>query len=102
VARHNGGEPDAGRRLLSWAKRAGFADITATSSTWCFAAPEDRAWWGGMWAERIRASAIADHALAAGFADSEQLDRISAAWLAWADAADGWISILHGEVLCQA
>ena len=102
VARHNGGEPDAGRRLLSWAQQAGFTDVTATSSTWCFATPEDRGWWGGMWAERIRASAIADHALAAGFATTEQLDRISAAWKAWADAPDGWISILHGEVLCQA
>jgi ubiquinone/menaquinone biosynthesis C-methylase UbiE len=102
VARHNGGEPDAGRRLLSWARRAGFADVTATSSTWCFATPEDRAWWGGMWAERIRDSAIAGHALAAGFAGGDQLDRISAAWLAWADAADGWLSIVHGEILCRA
>jgi ubiquinone/menaquinone biosynthesis C-methylase UbiE len=102
VARHNGGEPDAGRRLLSWAWQAGFAEVTATSSTWCFATPEDRAWWGGMWAERIRDSAIASHALAADFATGEQLDRISAAWLTWADAADGWLSILHGEILCRA
>jgi hypothetical protein len=42
VARGNGGEPDAGRRLLSWAHAAGFTDVTATSSTWCFATPEDR------------------------------------------------------------
>ncbi|NUR90760.1 MAG: methyltransferase domain-containing protein, partial [Nonomuraea sp.] len=42
LARANGGEPDAGRRLLSWARQAGFTDVTATSSTWCFATPEDR------------------------------------------------------------
>src|SRR6185312_5058577 len=36
LARANGGEPDAGRRLLAWARRAGCTDITATSSTWCF------------------------------------------------------------------
>jgi SAM-dependent methyltransferase len=102
VARHNGGEPDAGRRLLSWARQAGFTDVTATSSTWCFATEPDRAWWGGMWADRIRDSAIAGQALAAGFATAEQLDRISAAWLAWAQAADGWISLLHGEILCRA
>jgi ubiquinone/menaquinone biosynthesis C-methylase UbiE len=102
VARHNGGEPDAGRRLLSWARQAGFAEVTATSSTWCFATEQDRAWWGGMWADRIRDSAIADHALAAGFATREQLDRMSAAWRAWADAPDGWLSVLHGEILCQA
>jgi SAM-dependent methyltransferase len=102
VARHNGGEPDAGRRLLSWARQAGFAEVTATSSTWCFSTPQDRAWWGGMWAERIRDSALAGQALADGFATSEQLDRLSAAWLAWADAPDGWLSILHGEILCRA
>ena len=37
VARANGGEPDAGRRLLAWARAAGFTDVTATASTWCFA-----------------------------------------------------------------
>ncbi len=47
AARANGGEPDAGRRLLSWAKAAGFEDVTATASTWCYATPEERAWWGG-------------------------------------------------------
>jgi SAM-dependent methyltransferase len=37
AARANGGEPDAGRRLLSWAQEAGFDDITPTGSMWCFA-----------------------------------------------------------------
>jgi hypothetical protein len=32
AARANGGEPDAGRRLLAWAHEAGFADVTATAS----------------------------------------------------------------------
>lgn len=48
----NGGEPQAGRRLLSWARAAGFTDITPSSSTWCFANPQDRQYWGGMWADR--------------------------------------------------
>lgn len=33
VARANGGEPDAGRRLKSWSLQAGCTDITASSST---------------------------------------------------------------------
>ncbi|MBV9444430.1 MAG: methyltransferase domain-containing protein [Streptosporangiaceae bacterium] len=101
VARHNGGEPDAGRRLLSWAREAGFTDVTPTSSTWCFATPQDRAWWGGMWSERIMGSAIARIAVDAGFATREQLKRISEAWLTWAAADDGWLSILHGELLAR-
>ena len=102
VARGNGGEPDAGRRLLSWAHAAGFADVTATSSTWCFATPEDRAWWGDMWAERVLVSDMARTALATGAATTEDLQRISDAWRRWAADPDGWLSILHGELICRA
>jgi ubiquinone/menaquinone biosynthesis C-methylase UbiE len=102
LARGNGGEPDAGRRLLSWARAAGFDEVTATSSTWCFATPDERAWWGGMWAERILGSAMAEQALATGAATEDDLRRISRAWLEWAETGDGWLSILHGEILCRA
>ena len=36
VAKSNGGEPDAGRRLLSWASAAGFGYVAASASAWCF------------------------------------------------------------------
>jgi SAM-dependent methyltransferase len=101
AARANGGEPDAGRRLLSWARAAGLTDVTATSSTWCFATPEDRTWWGGMWADRVTGSALADQARASGLATDAALRRIADGWRAWADADDGWISLLHGEILCR-
>jgi SAM-dependent methyltransferase len=101
VARGNGGEPDAGRRLLSWARAAGFEDVTATSSTWCFATPEDRAWWGGMWAERVLRSAMAEQALATGAATESDLRRISEGWQEWAAAEDGWLSLLYGELICR-
>jgi SAM-dependent methyltransferase len=102
VARDNGGEPDAGRRLLSWAHAAGFTDVTATSSTWCFATPEDRAWWGGMWADRVLASDLAGAATPTGRATEDDLRRIAAAWRRWAADADGWLSLPHGELLCRA
>lgn len=102
AARANGGEPNAGRCLLSWAQRAGFTDITATSSTWCLSTPKSRNWWGGMWAERILQSKIADQLLNGGIATKEGLEHVSRAWRDWADAADGWISIVHGEILCRA
>src|SRR4029453_7383842 len=44
VARSNGGEPDAGRRLLGWAHAAGFSDVDSSASAWCFAKPVDIAW----------------------------------------------------------
>ncbi|WP_157254240.1 class I SAM-dependent methyltransferase [Nonomuraea typhae] len=101
AARANGGEPDAGRRLLSWAREAGFTDVTATSSTWCFATPDDRAWWGGMWAERIESSAMAHQAVATGLATPADLAGLAGGWREWAAHPDGWMSILHGEILCR-
>jgi ubiquinone/menaquinone biosynthesis C-methylase UbiE len=102
VARANGGEPAAGRRMLHWARQAGFTDVTATSSTWCYADEAARAFWGGMWAERITRSAIAEQAVALGFAVPADLERMAAGWRAWAGSPDGWISIQHGEILCRA
>jgi SAM-dependent methyltransferase len=95
IARGNGGEPDAGRRLLSWAHAAGMIGVTATSSTWCFATPEDRQWWGGMWADRILTSDLARQATAEG----ADIQAISAAWRRWAADPDGWMSLLHGELI---
>jgi len=101
MARANRGEPDAGRRLLSWALAAGFEKVEATASNWTFANQPDRDWWGGMWSDRILASDLARQARAAGVPE-EALQRISAAWRTWAAAPDGFISLLHGEILATA
>ena len=102
AARANGGEPDAGRRLLSWAKAAGFDDVTATVSTWCYATEEERAGWGGMWADRILESALARQAVDTGLATRADLERMSAGWRQWADAEDGWYLVPHGEIIARA
>lgn len=102
AARANGGEPDAGRRLLSWARAAGFTDITATASTWCYASPAERQWWGGMWADRILESALTRQLLDSGMADDADLREISDAWKRWADDGDGWFLVPHGEILARA
>jgi ubiquinone/menaquinone biosynthesis C-methylase UbiE len=102
AARANGGEPNAGRRLLSWARKAGFDDITPTGAMWCFATPETRDWWGGMWADRILQSTLARQLVDSGLATAAELTEISSAWRAWAAAPDGWLAIPHGEILCRA
>ncbi|MFI9389313.1 class I SAM-dependent methyltransferase [Streptomyces bauhiniae] len=101
VARANGGEPDAGRRLRSWALEAGLSDITATSGTWTYATPEERAWWSGLWADRTLASAYADRAVEGGHATPEELRAASEAWREWGRQEDGWFAVLHGEILCR-
>ncbi|MFJ9894727.1 methyltransferase domain-containing protein [Streptomyces sp. NPDC091280] len=101
VARANGGEPDAGRRLKSWALRAGLTDITATSSNWTFHTPDERAWWSGLWADRTVASSYAAVATGGGHATTGQLEAVAEAWREWGERDDGWFAVLHGEILCR-
>lgn len=101
VARSNGAEPDAGRMLLAWANEAGFRQIEPTASVWCFADDELRSWWGGLWAERMLSSAVAEQALAGAMANQSDLDRIAAAFRSWLASPDGWFTVLHGEILCR-
>ncbi len=102
VARSNDAEPDAGRRLLSWAQQAGFPDVTAGSSTWCYSTPIDRAWWGGLWADRIVDSDVARQAVDRGIATAAELAGIADGWRRWAEQDAGWFSVLHGEILARA
>jgi len=67
TARAHGGEPDAGRRLVAWARAAGCVDITASASAWCFAAPEDRRWWAETWADRITVTELAARFASSGW-----------------------------------
>jgi SAM-dependent methyltransferase len=101
VARHNGGEPDGGRRLLSWARAAGFGDVTASASAWCFSRPDDRRWWGDLWADRMTESPLGFRAVELGFVSADDLRQIAAAWHRWSEHRDGWFGLLHGEILCR-
>lgn len=101
AARTNGGEPNAGRRLKAWARQAGLTDITATSTTWCLSTPDSRAWWGHMWADRLLKSRIADQLRDEGMATQTELESVAQTWRDWAAANDGWLSIVHGEILCR-
>jgi hypothetical protein len=102
VTAHNGAEADAGRHLLAWAHRAGFADATATSSTWTFADQDSRAWLGSLWAERVQHSALAQQAVEHGLSTVDELQAIAAAWRAWARQPDAVFIIVHGEILARA
>jgi SAM-dependent methyltransferase len=102
AARANGGEPHAGRMLLAWAHAAGATDVVASSSTWCFATPEERTWWGDLWADRLTSTALARQLVDSGRATPDELASVAASWRGWAAEPDGWFSVLHGEVLVRA
>ncbi|HXQ61406.1 MAG TPA: methyltransferase domain-containing protein [Acidimicrobiales bacterium] len=101
VARHNGGEPDGGRRLVAWARAAGFSDLAASASAWCFSSPDDRLWWGDLWADRMTESDLGRRAVELGFVGTDELHEMAAAWRRWSAHPDGWFAVLHGEILCR-
>ena len=100
TARANGGEPDAGSRLLSWARAAGFADASASASTWCYATPADRTWQSQTWAQRCLTS-FGPRAVELGLADRADLEAMAQAWRQWGASEDAWFVVVHGEVLAR-
>jgi len=101
VARRNRAEPDAGRHLKAWANAAGFASVTATSSTWTFADPASCAWWGGLWADRCLLSSFGEQAVAYGVATRDELAAMAEAWRRWSVHPDAFFVALHGEVVAR-
>lgn len=101
LTRRNRAEADAGRFLLGWTQAAGFSEVTATTSTWTFADPDMRAWWGSLWADRVTQSSYATQALERGLADEAELADLADAFRTWAAAPDGFFAVLHGEVLAR-
>ena len=103
VARANGGEPDAGRRLLSWARAAGFDAITADRRRLVLrhvggprmveravGGPYDRFGVRRRW----RSTAVTRQL--------EQLTAIAEGWREWGSDEDAWFLVPHGELLCRA
>lgn len=102
LTRANRAEADAGRRLKSWVRAAGFADVSVSSSTWTYATDEERLWWGGLWADRVRESDFARQCLGEGLSDEAELTAIAGAFERWAREPDGVFVVVHGEVLARA
>ena len=99
VARSNGAEPDAGRRLLAWAQAAGFSTVEPSASVWLFADEDRRGWWSETWAQRTVSSGMASQAVAAGLATHDELADIATGWREWARRADAWFCVVSGEIL---
>ncbi|KAM0788246.1 hypothetical protein ACM66B_001397 [Microbotryomycetes sp. NB124-2] len=102
VARANGGEPNAGKRLRAWARAAGFKDdrIKVTCGTSVFSTVEDCKFWGEMWAERVVESEFAKTAVAKGLSTREELAELSQSWTEWSQHPDAWFAYMHGQLIC--
>lgn len=101
VTRANGAEGDGGRHLSSWVRASGFDELVVTSSNWTYATAEERAWWGGLWAERVEQSDFARQAVEYGMATAAQLARFADAFRRWSSCADGVFLVPNVEVLAR-
>ena len=101
LTRRNGANADAGRQLHTWVAEAGFDDGVMSTSTWTFRTPEERRWWGDLWADRVRRSEFARQTLEDGLATPAELDEFADAFLRWADDDQGLFILVHGEVLAH-
>jgi SAM-dependent methyltransferase len=101
VTTRNGHNARIGPALLGLARAAGFSDVTVSSTSWTFADPESRQWWGGLWADRVLYSRFAEQALAYGLSDTEELRSISRAFVNWAGSPDGVFIVPHVEILAR-
>lgn len=101
AARHNGGEPNAGRRLLTWAKQAGLqiSSCRPSSSSWCFSTQAERDWWGGLWAERVLQGSLHDSIIATGVVTEADLQEVAQGFKTWAACDTGFFHMLHGELI---
>jgi len=99
LARRNGGEPDAGRRLRRWFREAGFAETRISTSTTCYADAVATREWGETYAQRALHSNIADKALEYGLATPRDLASIAAGWRAWGSDPDAFFSLSHTEAV---
>ncbi|KAJ5194653.1 uncharacterized protein N7498_008091 [Penicillium cinerascens] len=100
VARKNGGEPNAGRVLHAWAKKAGFKDPKCSCTVWCYADKGDTKWWSESWVDRALYSSFATTALENGIATQEELKSVSDTWREWGKHEDAWISLPSAEIVC--
>ncbi len=101
ITMRRGVQPDAGRHLAGWVREAGFTSVEASTSCWTFATADRRAWWGESWAERVTASAYAQHAVELELAGPEELEAIAGAFRRWARCDRGVFVVPHGEIVAR-
>lgn len=99
LARGNGADANAGRRIPSWLARAGLTEVEVSATTALMRGRDAVLNWGDSWAERVTASAFAEQALERGLATRASLERIAAGWRDWARDPEALFLFVHVEGL---
>jgi len=102
LARHNGGEPNAGRFLRHWARSAGLEVIATTTSAQSYAGGVHARDWAETWVGRTLSSNIAQKSLELGLASRSDLESIAASWRAWGEDPDALFCFANTEIVVRA
>jgi ubiquinone/menaquinone biosynthesis C-methylase UbiE len=98
IARANGAEPDAARRLRAWATAAEVPDVRITASIWCYADAQSCAWWGNSQADRVLGERFVHQAAEHGV-DQQQVAAMARGWRRWSEEPGASFFLPHGELL---
>lgn len=103
VTRSGGGEANAGRRLVAWARMSGFKreQLKVSAVVEVFSSREEREFIGSRYAERILYSDLGRKAIELGLARQEDLESMAEAWKRWIEDDDGYLGLNSTEILCQ-
>jgi ubiquinone/menaquinone biosynthesis C-methylase UbiE len=102
VTMRNGADANAGRRLASWVREAGFVDLEVSATTVLFSTPEAISNWGLSWADRSLHSSVATQAVEYGLATRAELEAIAQGWRAWVASPDAFFMYVNVEVIGRA
>lgn len=100
VARNNGGEPSAGRRLLSYARQAGLSGARFTTSTWTYTGEEAQQL-ACSWAERLEQTVLGQQIVETGLTSIQELQEVAQGWREWGSQPGALFVMPHGELLWQ-
>ena len=100
VAYANNAEPDAGRKLPSWARAASFTKIETHPNVVLLEAEEARIW-GEAWSQRILHSAVATQALEYNLATQTDLNALSIAWQTWSQHPEALFEFIQIALIAR-
>ena len=75
--------------------------MSVTSTNWTYESDDQRAWWGGLWADRVVKSEFARQAIEYSLATNDELELMSAAFRRWAEEPDAVFVVPCFEVLAR-
>ena len=103
VMRSGGSEPNAGRRLVAWARKAGFErdELQVSAVVEVYSSRSEREFIATQYYERILHSEVGRKAEELGIATREEIENVANAWKQWIDEDNGYFGMHSTEILCR-